>query len=79
MLYVDNGAFAFETRRDMEIGANLIFKHFARFGLQMHVGSKSKPSKTECVFPPAHSHFKLLTLPSTALPEDSSSLPVIPK
>ena len=79
MLYVDNGAFAFETRREMEIGANLIHKHFARFGLEMHVGTKSKKSKTECVFFPAPGHFKLLTLPSTELPEDSSSLPVIPK
>ena len=37
MLYVDDGAFAFETRREMEIGANLIHKHFAKFGLEMHV------------------------------------------
>ena len=50
MLYVDDGAFAFETRREMEIGANLIHKHFAWFGLEMNVGTKSKKSKTECVF-----------------------------
>jgi hypothetical protein len=79
MLYVDDGAFAFETRREMEIGANLIYKHFAKFGLEMHVGTKSKKSKTECVFFPAPCHFKILTLPPTAPPADSSSLPVIPK
>ena len=50
MLYVDDGAFAFETRKEMEVGSNLVFNHFRRFGLQMHVGSKSKPSKTEYVF-----------------------------
>ena len=79
MLYVDDGAFSFKTRREMEIGANLIHKHFAKFGLEMHVGTKSKKSKTECVFFPAPGHFKLLTLPPTAPPADSSSLPVIPK
>ena len=71
MLYIDDRAFAFETRKEMEVGSNLVFNHFRRFGLQMHVGSKSKPSKTECVFFPAPGHFKILTLPSTAIPTDS--------
>ena len=72
MIYVDDGAFAFETRKDMEIGSNLVFQHFNRFGFQMHIGSKSKLSKTECVFFPSPGHFK-----STALPTySSSSLPV---
>ena len=80
MLYVDDGAFAFETRRELEIGANLVFTHFARFGLQMHIGSSSKPSKTECVFFPAPGHFKLPTLPSPDLPLDPlSSLLIVPK
>ena len=46
MLYVDDGAFAFPTRRELEIGANLVYHHFACFGLQMHIGSESKLSKT---------------------------------
>ena len=71
MLYVDDRAFAFEKRKEMEVGSNLVFKQFRRFGLQMHVGSKSKPSKTECVFSPDPGHFKILTLPSTAIPTDS--------
>ena len=76
MLYVDDGAFDFETRKEMEVGSNLVFNHFRRFGLQMHIGSKSKPSKTEC----APGHFKILTLPSTTIPTDSSSShTVIPK
>ena len=80
MIYVDDEAFAFETRKDMETGSYVVFKHYNRFGLQMHIGSKSKPSKTEYVFFSATGHFKLPTPPSTALPTDSSSsLPVIPK
>ena len=38
----------------------------------MHVGSNSTPSKTECLFSPTPGHFKILTLPSTAIPTDSS-------
>ena len=72
MLYVDDGAFAFETRKNMEIGSNLVFQHFNLFVLQMYIGSKSKLSKTECVFFPVPGHFK-----STALPTySSSSLPL---
>ena len=80
MLYVDDVSFDFETRKDMETGFNLVLKHFNRFGLQMHIGSKSQPSKTECVFFPVPGHFKLPTPTSTALPKDSSSsIPVILK
>ena len=68
ILYVDDGEFAFETRKDIEIGSNLVFQHFNRFGLQMHIGFKSKLSKTECVFFSALGHFK-----SAALPTYSSS------
>ena len=80
MLYVDDGAFAFPTRRELEIGANLVYHHFAHFGLYMHIGYNSKLSKTECVFFPAPGHFKLPALLSTSLPPDpSSSLTIFPK
>ena len=59
MIYVDDGTFAFKRRKETEIGSNLVFNHFRCFGLQMHIGSKSKPSKTECVFFPAPNHFKI--------------------
>ena len=72
MLYVNDGAFTFETRKDMEIGSNLVFEHFNRFGFKMHIGSKSKISKTECVIFPAPGHFKSAALPTYS----SSSLPV---
>ena len=52
-LYVDDGAFPFETREDMIQGLNLIYHHFARFGLEMHIGRNGDESKTECIsFPP---------------------------
>ena len=77
MLYVNDGAFTFDTKKDMETGSNLVIKHFNRFVLQMQIGSKSKLSKTECVFFSALGHFKLPTPTSTAIPTDSSSyLPV---
>jgi hypothetical protein len=55
-LYVDDGAFPFATREEMTQGVTVIFDHFARFGLEMHLGyekdGKIQPSKTECVFFP---------------------------
>jgi hypothetical protein len=49
-LNVDNGAFPFATREEMTQGATVIFDHFARFGLEMHLGyekdGKIQPSKT---------------------------------
>ena len=50
MLYVDDGAFVFESRTDTEKGTTLLTNHFARFGLEMHIVTEGKSSKTECVF-----------------------------
>ena len=80
MLSVDGGEFSFKKRKYMETGSNLVFKHLNCFGLQMKIGSKSKPSKTECVFFPALGHFKLpKPTPTALLTYYSSSLPVIQK
>ena len=51
-LYVDDGAFPFETRKSLETGMNLVFHHFAKFGLEMHIGRGREASKTESVFFP---------------------------
>jgi hypothetical protein len=51
-LYVDDRAFIFTTRADLKKGLELVCKHFARFGLEMHIGRGNSPSKTECVFFP---------------------------
>jgi len=78
MLYFDDGAFAFPSRRELEIGANLVYHHFACVSLQMHIGSGPYTSKTECIFFPTPDHFKLPALPSTTLPPDPSSfLPIV--
>ena len=44
MLYIDDGAFVFESRTDIEKGITLLSDHFDRFGLEMHIGMK--PTKT---------------------------------
>ena len=44
-LYVDDGAFPFGTRVDLQHGMELIY-HFARFGLEMHIGCGVLESKT---------------------------------
>jgi hypothetical protein len=49
-LYVDDGAFPFGTRGDLEKGMELIYHHFGRFGLEMHIGRGTLTSKTECIF-----------------------------
>ena len=55
-LYVDDGAFPFGSREDLKRGMELIFHHFGRFGLEMHIGRGTLTSKTECVFfPPPNS------------------------
>ena len=76
MLYVDDGAFAFVSRRDLEIGAYLVSKQFERLGLEMHVGNAEKASKTERVFFPAPGNFKPPPLPSSTLLTYPSALPV---
>jgi hypothetical protein len=63
-LYVDDGAFPFATREEMTQGATVIFDHFARFRLEMHLGyekdGKIQPLKTECVFfPPPQLHWRM--------------------
>eukprot|EP00978_Attheya_sp_CCMP212_P035207 scaffold151694_cov29-Attheya_sp.AAC.1 len=47
-LYVDDGAMLFDNREDLEAGMTLLFTHFARFGLEMHIVCEDKKSKTEC-------------------------------
>jgi hypothetical protein len=69
LLYVDDGAFIFTNKTDMIKAAEIIFDHFARFGLIMHIGKNGKKSKTEAMyFPP-----KLLTKNDTpeVTPEDT--------
>ncbi len=51
-LYVNDGAFIFKSREDMTRGLALLYRHFGRLGLEMHIGRRTTASKTECVFFP---------------------------
>ena len=53
--YVDDAAFIFLLREDIERGGKLIQSHFRKFGLTVHVGNKTEKddkSKTEAMFIP---------------------------
>ena len=52
--YVDDAAFTFLTRNDIERGGKLIQSHFKEFGLTVHAGNKltEDKSKTEAMFFP---------------------------
>ena len=49
-LNVYDGAFTFEYRDQLTRGLNLVYQHFTRFGLEMHLGKGKKDPKTECIF-----------------------------
>ena len=58
-LFVDDGAFLFETRQAIQDGVPFLVKHFRRFGLLVHVGTTDengvrKKSKTEAMYFPTH-------------------------
>jgi hypothetical protein len=72
-LFVDDTAFIFETRDDLTRGADLLHKHFRRFGLLMHVGittedGKQIKSKTEAMYFPS----------GAASPKETPSKPETP-
>ena len=53
ILYLDDGAFIFESRNDLIRGVKLINSLFKKIGMEMHVGKNGKASKTECIWFPA--------------------------
>jgi hypothetical protein len=64
-LYVNDGAFSFDTRETLSLGMTLVYRNFARFGLKMHIGRNGDESKTECFFfppPQFFQHRQLLTI-----------------
>jgi hypothetical protein len=62
-LYVNDGAFPFGTREDLINGMEMIYQHFGRFGLEMHIGRGTSESKTECIFFPPTPILPTLTPP----------------
>ncbi|MCP4745472.1 MAG: hypothetical protein GY874_04910 [Desulfobacteraceae bacterium] len=71
ILYIDDGAFIFNSRKDLIKGVNLINDMFKKFGLEMHIGRNGKASKTECIFFPPPGFFKQKAL------ETSSATPLL--
>ena len=79
ILYVDDGAFGFPSRKEIEIGTAIVCRQFIKFGLETHVGGAIKASKTEAVFFPAPGFFKLLALPSSEASPSFLALVAKPK
>ena len=51
VIYVNNGAFMFKDRKQLTLGAQLIFDQFKRFGLEMHIGRGGiRPRQNACSF-----------------------------
>jgi len=42
LVYFDDGAFIFQTLEDTEKAAQIIFDHFAKFGLKIHAGIETE-------------------------------------
>ena len=72
-LYVDDGAFIFDSRADMMKGLTLLYRHFGRLGLKMHIGRGTTESKTECIFFPPPGFFDSC-LPSLLAPNCTDEL-----
>ena len=63
-LYEDDGAFPFDTRESLSRGMTLVYRNFARFGLEMHIGRNGGKSKMECIFFPPPQFFQHCQLPT---------------
>ena len=59
ILYIDDGAFIFDSRGELIKGVTLINNLLKFFGLEIHVGRDRKKSKTECIFYPPCGFLKL--------------------
>ena len=51
-LFADDCAVLFESHSDMVIGMDYMYKHFLKFGLEIHLGRGTAKSKTEAMFFP---------------------------
>ena len=76
MLYIDYGAFMFESRRYLEKCLFLTFTHFSKFRLEMYICRRLKPPKARCILFPPLILFKLPWTPYTAVKINSSQVSV---
>ena len=67
LLFIDDGAFMFNSKEQLIKGADLIYEHFRKFGLKMHVGENNIASKTEVMHFPADLNRQNLTMDKTVL------------
>ncbi len=70
LVYVEDGAFPFPTCAALIKGLTLVHSHFARFGLEVHIGRNGNPSKTECVFFPPPQFFDDIQSSAPVLTDD---------
>ena len=54
--YADNTAVLFTSRDDVEYSLPFLLAHFLKFGLEIHVGTPEKESKSEILFVSAPNH-----------------------
>ncbi len=70
--YVDDSFFIFSNKPELSQALIKLNKHFARFGLTMHIGSSTTKSKTECMFFPAYLNLAIDQAQKNLLPENFS-------
>jgi hypothetical protein len=51
--FVDDSFFLFQNHQELQNAIEQLNRHFARFGLIMHIGNGNTKSKSECMFFPA--------------------------
>jgi hypothetical protein len=68
--YVDDSFFIFQTRQELQQAIIDLDKHFARFGLIMHLGSENTKSKSEAMFFPSSLKQARNDFLDNKLPED---------
>ena len=83
--YADDTAVLFTSRQSLEESTPLLIAHFAKFGLEIHVGRPGKDSKTEILFvsAPKHTYTEPDTYDNCDLSDvqlgDGTFLPVVDK
>ena len=68
--YVDDSFFLFSTKQELQQAIETLDKHFARFGLIMHLGSKKQKSKSEAMYFPPSLQQAQHDFENNILPED---------
>ena len=74
---MDDGAFVFNNRKDLETGSLIVFTQMKRLGLNMHVGVGNKTSKTEAMYIPSRSVIKSWIIDHERHLLSQSNLPVL--